>query len=408
MSDIVLTPTQADGVKRTIEWFKHHTREQQIWRIFGFAGCGKTTLLKYVIAELGNITVLSATFTGKAALVATRKGTPSSTIHSLCYAVTEANKEQIAVKRKILLKMKAEDKPDRQAIRDLEIAIKRMHQPVFTRNEESAVRDADLVVIDEVSMVGEEMALDLLSFKKPILVLGDPGQLPPIRGTGYFTEAEPDVMLSEIHRQSEDSAIIRLATMAREGKFIPFGTYDDNVVKMRRDQVPIASYLRADQVLVGMNATRFYLNNEMRKCAGFENVLPSGGGEKIICLRNMNDIGLINGQFLTLSNIGEPHDLGFMADITTEDGLEVGRKSVYRGHFDDHVEMDKDRAEKDYFRKKGLVEATYAWAITTHKAQGSQFGNVILFDDGFGRGPDRAKWLYTAITRAETGLLIIA
>ena len=75
-------------------------------------------------------------------------------------------------------------------------------------------------------MVDEDMARDLMSFKKPILVLGDPGQLPPIRGEGAFTRDAPDVMLTEIHRQAEESAIIRLATMARQGEAIGFGQYD--------------------------------------------------------------------------------------------------------------------------------------------------------------------------------------
>ena len=75
-------------------------------------------------------------------------------------------------------------------------------------------------------MVGEDMARDLMSFKKPILVLGDPGQLPPIKGEGAFTNVAPDIMLTEIHRQAAESAIIRLATMAREGQPIGFGSYD--------------------------------------------------------------------------------------------------------------------------------------------------------------------------------------
>ena len=93
------------------------------------------------------------------------------------------------------------------------------------------------VVLDEVSMVDEDMARDLMSFKKPILVLGDPGQLPPIRGEGAFTRDAPDVMLTEIHRQAEESAIIRLATMARQGDAIGFGQYDAHVAKMRKMDV---------------------------------------------------------------------------------------------------------------------------------------------------------------------------
>ena len=101
-----------------------------------------------------------------------------------------------------------------------------MKRPRFALNPKSDAAYAKLIVLDEVSMVGEEMARDLMSFGKPILVLGDPGQLPPIQGEGAFTKDAPDIMLTEIHRQASESAIIRLATMARQGQPIGFGQYD--------------------------------------------------------------------------------------------------------------------------------------------------------------------------------------
>ena len=112
-----------------------------------------------------------------------------------------------------------------------------MKKPRFALNPQSDAAHAKLIVLDEVSMVGEEMARDLMSFGKPILVLGDPGQLPPIKGEGAFTKDAPDIMLTEIHRQAGESAIIRLATMARQGEPIGFGQYDTFVWKMRKMDV---------------------------------------------------------------------------------------------------------------------------------------------------------------------------
>ena len=66
-------------------------------------------------------------------------------------------------------------------------------------------------------MVDEELGRDLLSFGKPVLVLGDPAQLPPVKGGGFFTEAEPDIMLTEVHRQAADNPIIRMSMVVREG-----------------------------------------------------------------------------------------------------------------------------------------------------------------------------------------------
>lgn len=417
-----MTDTQSAGIKKIIAWYKQCQSEmaakkpltQQIFRLFGFAGCGKSTLLKYAEMELGDICTLRAAFTGKAARVMTQKGTPATTIHSLCYKVSEPSKEAIDKAKMELFKLREAGPGEsdvmlwRAMIRTREEAIKEMHRPTFVLNSEGPVRDADLIVLDEVSMVNETMAADLMSFGKPILVLGDPGQLPPIKGEGAFTQAIPDVMLTEIHRQAEGSAIIRLATMAREGKFIPFGTYSDTVYKMHKSDLGPEDLLQADQVLCGMNATRLMLNNAMRKAAGRTSILPQDSDEKIICLRNQNDIGLVNGSFLTLKDIEDTDEYKIRADIETDDGTDVGRRSIYKGNFLDHVEFDKDRAQKDHWHKKGLVEATFGSAITVHKAQGSGWKNIVWWDDGFGRGEDRNKHAYTAITRAEDGLLILA
>ena len=108
-------------------------------------------------------------------------------------------------------------------------------------------------------------------------------------------------------------------------------------------------------------------------------------------------------------------EVGFSATIRTEDGDPVGatdseaaRYVIYKGHFDDHVRRDPERDRRDHWIKKGLIEAVWGYAITCHKAQGSQWENVIVYDDGLGRtAEDRARWLYTAITRAEQGLVIL-
>jgi len=271
------------------------------------------------------------------------------------------------------------------------------------------VRDADLIVLDEVSMVGPEMAADLLAFGKPILVLGDPGQLPPIKGTGAFTEAVPDIMLTEIHRQAGESAIIRLATMARQGIPIPPGEHDAHVWKLPRSAVTPTQMLRGGQVICGRNDTRRWLNGQMKQAAGFHAPYPAGGDEKLICLKNRHDLGLVNGMFLSLADIEHESGLAFSAKITTEDGDTItGRHRFYKGHYDDHVRFDRDRLVRDYREMRGLIESSWGYAITCHKAQGSQWENVVVYDDGLSRtAEDRNRWLYTAITRAERGLVIL-
>lgn len=422
-----LSPQQASAIRAIVDWYRTPHDRKQVFSVFGYAGSGKTTTTRHAIDAVGLAPmarqggcaggVLYAAFTGKAALVMTRKGTPASTIHSLIYRVSEATPEEIARVEKELFDLQrslhrmapAERAFSEMQIRRLQLRLADIHKPQFLLNEKSLVRDADLIVLDEVSMVGPEMAADLLAFGKPILVLGDPGQLPPIKGEGAFTNVEPNVMLTEIHRQAGESAILRLATMARHGEAIPYGTHDDHVWKMRRGDVAPDQLLRGGQVICGRNATRIHLNSAMKHAAGFAGTHPQGSGEKIICLKNRHDLGLVNGMFVSLADVRNEGPLDFSATITTEDGLTIGgRQRFYKGHYDDHVTPDPDRFRRDWKQMRGLIETVWGYAITAHKSQGSSWANVIVYDDGLGRtAEDRNRWLYTAITRAEQGLVLL-
>jgi len=440
MNDITPSDAQHRAIAAIKEWFANSAHQQQVFRLFGYAGTGKSTVLRFALEELGlehqdrgdgNDScvpgVVTATFTGKAALVLRRKGTPARTIHSLIYSVIEATEEDVEAAEKKIQEAHArartlsgfERTTADAAIESMRQAVADMKRPRFALNPKSDAAHARLIVLDEVSMVGADMARDLMSFGKPILVLGDPGQLPPIQGEGAFTKDAPDIMLTEIHRQAVESAIIRLATMARQGEPIGFGRYDAHVWKMRKTDVTPEQALRGGQVICGMNVTRRQLNNAMRRASGFGgSALPSGAGEKIICLKNQNDLGLINGMFLTLEDIVDESSHFFSARVTDEDGNRIGpplpsggqgRLRIYKGDFEDHVAFDQNRHDRDWKIKRGLTEATFGWAITGHKSQGSQWQNVVVWDDGLGRSElDRRRWLYTVITRAEQGLVILA
>ena len=128
-----------------------------MFRLFGYAGVGKTTLARHVAEAAAGETAFAA-FTGKAAMVMRAHGcSGATTIHALIYRASEGVDGA----------------------------------PTFTLNEDGPASRASLIVIDECSMVDAELARDLLSFGKPILVLGDPFQLPPVKGGGYFTDRRP-------------------------------------------------------------------------------------------------------------------------------------------------------------------------------------------------------------------------
>ncbi len=175
------SPEQDKALSAVSRWLKRG--DQPVFRLFGYAGTGKTTLAR-AIAEGVDGEVAFAAFTGKAALVLRGRGcVGASTIHSLIYRSRGGDEEG----------------------------------PNFVLNRQGAASKAELIIIDECSMVDEELGRDLLSFGKPVLVLGDPAQLPPVKGGGFFTEAEPDAMLTEVHRQAKDDPIIHLSMTVREG-----------------------------------------------------------------------------------------------------------------------------------------------------------------------------------------------
>src|SRR5262245_52552535 len=180
-----LSPQQDDALKAVSRWLK--AGRPQMFRLFGYAGTGKTTLARHFASHVDG-QVQFAAFTGKAAQVLRSKGAVNArTIHSLIYRPR-----------------------GEEAVAD-EVTGKTSMSPMFSLNRQSPVARARLIIVDECSMVDEELGRDLMSFGTPILVLGDPGQLPPISGGGYFTDYEPDFLLTEIHRQARDNPIIRLA-----------------------------------------------------------------------------------------------------------------------------------------------------------------------------------------------------
>lgn len=347
----------------------------QVFRLFGYAGTGKTTLAKEFAANVDG-SVLFGAFTGKAAHVLHKKGCfGASTIHSMIY--------------------KLEDDAS-------------MAEPRFVLNHDSLVRDAALVIIDEVSMVGEDLGRDLLSFGAPVLVLGDPAQLPPVKGQGFFTASEPDVMLTEVHRQARDSAIIRLATDVREGRGLS-PCVEDGARVIGRADISSEDVMKADQVLVGLNKTRHLYNARMRKLKGIDGGAPVAG-DKLVCLKNDRGKKLLNGSLWIADDVKAPSKTD-RRDGTTrltvfpeEDDARAhsGVEVVVKNEF-----WDGGEAKLSWQEKRGTEEFTFGYALTTHKAQGSQWESVVVFDESGPFREDAWRWLYTAVTRAAKDLTVV-
>ncbi|MGE0409465.1 MAG: ATP-dependent RecD-like DNA helicase [Amphiplicatus sp.] len=357
------SPEQDAALKSVDRWLK--AGEAPVFRLFGYAGAGKTTLARHIAENAGG-EVAFAAFTGKAAHVMRQKGCPgATTIHALIYRPADEGEEG---------------------------------ELVFALRRDAPASKADLIIIDECSMVDADLGRDLLSFGKPVLVLGDPAQLPPVKGGGFFTEAAPDVMLTEIHRQAADNPIIRLSMDIREGRE-PDSAGEGLAFLSRRDIAPEA-ILGADQVLVGVNRTRRRFNARIRELKGHKDPLPEAG-EKLVCLRNNKQKGLLNGGLWTVTQ-KKPQKAGrARMAVMPEDGGKPATIAVPADFFTLGPEA------VPFPLRRGADEFDYGYALTVHKAQGSQWDHVVLFDESYAFRDHRARWLYTGVTRAAARLTIV-
>lgn len=403
MSEITLFPAQLEGKEKVLKWFEGDTKTTPIFRLFGYAGTGKTTVIREIIKDIKGV-VLFAAYTGKAALVMKKNGLPARTLHSLMYIPILPDKELYNELKTNLASAKAAE--DREGMKELYDQLRDAQTLSFELNDESLLHKAALLVLDECSMVNDEMLADLLTFNTPILVLGDPGQLPPIHGTGALILAKPDVMFTEIHRQALDNPIINMSFRARTGKPIALGDYGDSS-HIKATQLTNDKASAFDQILTGKNTTRRTWNRKMRKLLGFEGTYPAIG-DKLICLKNQKKLNLFNGLICEVKDIIEEFENFIEMTITTELGNEVVVRT-HRAHFDEYSKPGLVKSLK-WWDFRDTEEFDFGYAITVHKSQGSQWDNVGFYDDKFlsWKKPERCKWLYTGITRAAENITLIS
>jgi len=384
-------------------WYRYNYAhdERRVFRLFGAAGTGKTTLTRYLADALGVSNIVYGAYTGKAAHVLRSKGVPATTIHSAVYCPVD-NKEARAELQRLtgeFTRLSIEPAPTGMEIaclntlpgeiQRLEEAIK--HSVEFELNPMSAWADADLIVLDEVSMVNEQIGRDIESFGMPILVLGDPYQLPPIEGGGYWTKQNPDAFLREVHRFYLDSPVGALATDIRT---MSTGGLD----LLKRERVSLDAAMAADQILCWKNSTRHNLTGKIREIKGRPAGVPVPG-DRVMCLVNNKDLGIFNGQQFEVLNTFNNRESILLRD---DDGNEM------RHYFDPDGFRGAlgEQAGKARFRHQGRVGLfTFAEVITVHKAQGSEWNHVYVVDQTHqmwkSTDAEKRRWLYTAVTRAS-------
>ncbi len=414
-AQVQLTPDQEEAIALIEEWF--FNLNNQIFVLCGYAGTGKTFLVDYAVKRLGLTAGESAVFvtpTGKAASVLIRGGTPAGTVHSLIYTREE----------------------DIEVDENGEVISERFLRFVKKEKIDGKIK---LIVVDETSMVSDEVLRDLLSFGVKCLFCGDSAQLPPVGGTNTLLSM-PCVTLTQIVRQEENNPIVRLAQRAREGGYIDFGDYGKGVAVLSRYDLTAEErqtlFLKADQIIVGTNRTRMAINREVREYLGIApTALLPLDGEKIICTLNdwsktLDEEGnfhLVNGIIGKCFQVREAEDglgvLDFQADFLQEKvynlpfdigaftagrylhGYGAKAYTMYDGTVVHENNFQALRSGK-VKREDTVCRFEFAYAVTCHKAQGSEYDFVIVLDESnlFENG---REWLYTAITRAKKKLLII-
>lgn len=449
-----LSDQQGKAVRNIVDWYSEGVScggnwDKQSHELAGFAGTGKSTILPFIIDDLGLTSndVAFAAPTGKASKVMASKligqgftGADCRTVHSLIYQPKMMKAEvlekelQEAKANCLQLRNMGGDGPGQIKVEDAKARIKELEKqieilerdldraydhstPRFQLNPESTLVTGNkkLVVIDEGSMVGKEMAEDLLSFGLPILIMGDPGQLPPVGEDMGFDLENPDTFLTEIHRQAADNPIIRLATMIRKGDRPDFGDYGQGV-KVITPKQDIYTYdtERDAQIICGTNKTRWKMTSKLRRESGFLTTAPQNGEPLIICKNSKVHPALVNGTPV-FSGIDhgdlEEGAARLLMTVYDEDGKKF-EMFVYQGLFEEHLKREKGYCTADKqsgFRariKDNHVD--FGWVITCHKSQGSQWDEVIVHDESGVFREDCDKWLYTAVTRAAERLIIVA
>jgi exodeoxyribonuclease-5 len=374
-------------------WRRDHA--QQIFRLAGSAGTGKTTLARH----LGGSGAIFTTFTGKAAHNLRRKGCPGA-IHLDQWLYRPTNGASLEglddEEDDDLIPIAASNvaKPGREPRHNGEFE-RRLAPP----RDLSHVR---LIVVDEASMVPDDMVDDLLDLGLPILALYDAAQLPPIGGAGRSERlaGKPDVFLTEIHRQARNNPIIRLSMLARMGARIRPGVWGDGCAVVPKHNLEPIVNCNADMILCGTNRTRKLVNDAVRARDSRTEWWPEPG-ERLVCLRNWRRRGLLNGSLWIARKTSFAFSNRTMEDLILLDLVPEEGGSQRR------IVLPVERYG-DFF--------DYGYCLTVHKAQGSEWNSVLVINESRammygarqrGESFDPRKWLYTAITRASEGLVLV-
>lgn len=390
MPEIDITSEQREALRQIFGWLSTEPKEPFV--LGGYAGTGKSTLLTILRLILKKKRpewrVAFASFTGKATRVLEAKLKDEkavftkdriSTLHSLLYAPIMGKSGQI------------------------ESWIRKDKFPY------------QLLVVDEASMITEDIWRDIQLTGMPVLAVGDHGQLPPI-GSNFYLMAEANYRLETIHRQAAGSPILEVAQLAREKGVIPVQKFGDGVEKFNSQsseaQVMMNDYFQTYQAstlfLTGFNNSRVQINASIR-AAQWRNPDQPESGDQVVCLKNDWEVGIFNGMTGKLQNLevakrDDEKIISYYGEVVDEFENIIFSGLMAAEQFNNPTTLKFSRIQQ---REIGQL-FDYGYALTVHKAQGSQAPRVIVVEERSKHMDDEEwrRWLYTAVTRAEQELYI--
>jgi exodeoxyribonuclease V len=357
--------------------------DQQAFVLSGVAGSGKTEIIKRLnkaLLAIPNFSITNCAITGRAVSVLQNKlhslkhYSEARTLHSLLYeAVVDRYGNFIEFRKR-----------DPKEIR-------------LTRT---------LFIVDEASMVTQDIFKDLMDVKLPVLFVGDKEQLPPIDSDDFNVMNHYDVHLNNIHRQAEGNPIIALSRIIRETGKINIPSECKNICAVRKHDVT-KSFIKdagADIILTGTNAQRMKMYRLSRIAKGYS---PEGPeiGENIICLKNsvVNGIPIYNGELYSIVDI-MPHNEKSKQFCLRK--IEAQTDRTIWVNIDNRCWDENPVVMEGISRNNGFGVFTYGDAISVWKAQGSEFNTVMFFDEDVSYFVDQRRFRYTAVTRAKEKLII--
>lgn len=402
-----VNPTE--GQTRALEAVRRLDRKRGFGVVFivGFAGVGKTTMIRMIAKEFDSLHVVTPT--GKAA-VRVREATRlmAETVHRWMYY----------------------PKP-----------VGRSGRITFKRRSQQDLHVKRFLVLDEASMIGPDIWKDLhaacVEHEIKLVCIGDGFQLPPVqpRGEAPFSILEPEfaarlgaerIEMTEVLRQAKDSPVVRASMLLRQGYGARAFSELPRISPAQFYNVAVQTYKHLGVIICHRNITRFKLNANIRYCLGIQDDLPRAG-EPLLVLKNNYALGLFNGESIPFPGWGrEPAESRQVLDEYANSS-ELARFGTFELNGAENSNVVATLCVEELYGRLSAspyavgkaasdwseaynfgantphLHANFGYVYTAHRSQGSQWPYVLAIIEPSVRlnEDDGQRWAYTAITRAE-------